>query len=34
MLVVFAVIALVDLVLGLRFTRLSWIVLPVLALCA
>ena len=33
-LIVFAVIALVDLILGLRFTRLTWLVLPVLAIGA
>ena len=33
-LVVFAVIALVDLILGLRLSRLSWIVFPVVAICA
>ena len=34
MLVVFAIIALVDLVLGLWFTHLTWIAIPVLAICA
>ena len=33
-LVVFAIIALVDLILGFWFNRLSWIAIPVLAICA